>query len=277
MRTIIVSAGFWITIGTFSALGGSLESAIADVPSRFESTRSHVSKLLVKYRVPEAAIQHSLELELDSQRRSAENTYGEVVSARLVGQIASLQDWLKNRGNIPECDELFPLILRYAKEISDARNGLRVQTAKLIVQLERAGEKTTAQKIREAYEDLGGVLDTDATVSNGAVFVGYRKNVQAADPVTLRVTFQRVAGGQFLGKIEKDWMYRGHPTHQFSGRMDGAVLSAQTGQTLAFGNKTDSMWHYDAFVIGRTIVGEFKGLGKKGQLGGGYFRLDKRG
>ena len=269
--------GVCLVFGTHSIRAQSLELVLRQVPSGFQANEQRVTKILSKYREQESAIRADLRTQLANLKRSVLQSAGEVIGNRKLTQISALENWLKEGGDIPKCDELFPLVVTYAKEISAARSGLGVQTSKLVKQLDRAGYIALTQKIRTAYEDLGGVLDGDRALSNGAVFVGFRKHVNAADPMPVKMTFQKVAMGQVVGRVEKSWMYRGHPIHEMTGRLDGAVLSIQTGKTLALGNKSDGLWRYDAYVIGRTIIGEFKGYGKKRKLSGGYFRLDKRG
>lgn len=103
----------------------------------------------------------------------------------------------------------------------------------------------------------------------------YRTTTDGKKTISLSVNFAARSDGdeQFVGRLERDFMYRGHPVHNLTGQFIGGNVTIQTGSVLAFGSKSDHAWTYHGCLIGRSIIGRYAGRDKKGKLKGGIFHL----
>ena len=84
----------------------------------------------------------------------------------------------------------------------------------------------------------------------------------------------RSIDGQFQGRIEKGYIYAGHPVFEVSGNVSGINFEARTGRKVELANRNDDLLAYKGQVVGRTIRGYFRGVTEKQKRTSGEFRLD---
>ena len=275
IRRIVIPMVLLGCLATSSpAWSQSLEVVASLIPDDYKNRRERLQTRLEVYRDAELSAKGVVYEMADTLKRQTLARKGEVLGGETISQLNSFQDWLRSGGEIPAGDELAPLLVDYAQRIARARSVLQREVMTMTRSLEKAEQSELAEQLARSFERLGGVLDARSIVAE-ADFKGYRRHDGSDTTLKLRVRFETVADNVFIARLERDWMYRGHPIHRLEGQMSGAIFEAMTGKSLAIGNGMDGSLHYRGYVMGNTILGTFQGHTRRGKPTQGTFRLDK--
>ena len=260
--------------GTPPTCAQSLEVVASLIPDDYKNRRERLQSRLVTYRKSELTAKTKTYEVSEHLKQQMLLRKGEVLGGETIAQLNSLQEWLRSGGEIPPGDELAPLLVDHAQRIAKARGILQREIVTMTRSLEKAELSELAEQLARSFERLGGVLDARSIVAD-ADFKGFRRHDGSDKATKLRVRIETVADNVFIARVQRDWMYRGHPIHRLEGRIDGAIFEAMTGKSLAIGNAMDGSLRYRGYVMGNTILGTFEGRTNRGKPTKGTFRLDK--
>lgn len=279
MRTLQINLSCWLFFQAIFPAAivaqDSLELLLATVPAQFDKKSESVERKLSVFR--EKAEKHKTLLfkQLDVVSNNALNAGG-AVAATMIAQVQIAKRWVEDGGELEDCGNVLQWLFIYAECVARDREGITPAIQLLMRDLNRDGHHDLTLKLEEAFANLGGIAGARTVIKDNTVFKGFRTSLNGADLIPLRFEFNKVLDDKFVGKVERDWMYTGHPVHALGGKVHGLKMMAQTGDTLAFGNNLDGRWNYEAYVIGKSIVGCYYGATRKGKAGCGYFHVKLR-
>ena len=236
--------------------------------------RSNVERALKQFQSKEMLADASLLKLLSKKEKIASSNPNRAVSGNDLAMIRSIKQWIKEGGILPPCDELIDDVARYASEVAKARAQMVGPTKALATSLQRQGLHAQAGALKESLSELGKILQTSETLKEGARWVGYRQHAGSKGQVRIRITIDSMVDGQFEGRIEKGYIYAGHPVFEVSGKISGINFEARTGRKVELANRNDDLLTYTGQVVGRTIRGYFRGVTEKQERTSGEFRLD---
>lgn len=253
------------------------EDVLSKVPQEYKKERDKVDTALKGFRAREVSLTDTFKEALTNRETAITSSVGETIGEKELSQIRELKTWLEGSGDIPKCDLLTKPVIAYAQGLYKARGKLDRPLEALIKLLTRKHLDSLAKDLRDAYYKLGRILDARDSIKNGVVFRGGRQENGSDRQTSFLIRFDNVSEkGEFSGAVERDYMYAGHPKHEFVGHVQGLAIRAQTGVSLANpGNNEDLRYLYQGFVIGRALVGQYVGRTDKGKVHQGTFYMTR--
>jgi len=250
-----------------------LEDLLVKIPDEFSPQRDNVEKRLKRYRDFSGANKIAAQKELTVRLNNAAQTTGPESHETLAVQ-ATL-DWLNNGGSPPSNADDIMWIVGYAESVAKQQAFVWRHLAILMTKLAKAGHQDEAAMLHTAFLRLEAHHKDSENLLRGRLFKGYRTSTNGKHTISLSVKFSELSDSdeQFVGRLERDFMYKGHPVHNLTGQFVGGNVMIQTGSVLAFGSKSDHAWTYSGCLIGRSLIGRYAGRDKKGKPMGGAFHL----
>ncbi len=267
---VAIVAFILISTASSCVLAEELEDVLGDLPNKYQKAAESALEGVKSFRKIEAQEKDKLREFLKSARESSQFAPPEFLS-----QVKELEKWLEVGGEIPKSDKLLEIVFNYVNKLSVARaKKVSRKINNLIVQLKKDELPETADRLFDAFSELGGLLNPHKVIQQGRSFGGTRMAEGSTDLIRIRIHIEQVADEQFSGIIERDMGYADHPSHDMQGRLDGVAVVINTLARRKPGAKLDGGWQYSGVIVGKSIVGTFSGHTIKGKPGKGYFRLD---
>lgn len=247
------------------------ERRLREVPDIYASPRDVVLKKLRDYYTWSGTQWLTAESQLQLQLAAVSQATGPA-SHKTLAVEATLK-WLRGAGGPPMDVDAINWMADFAGRIAGGRERVWQSMGPLIRRLNKAARQDDINELLNAFRQLDTVSQSDAaeTVLIGREFSGYRVTPDGKHLISIRMRFGKGTDDQFTGRVERDFMYSGHPVHHLAGSFQGVYVRAQTGPVKAFGNKSDHAWTYAGCLIGRTLIGRYSGRNDKGKLKGGVF------
>jgi hypothetical protein len=251
-----------------------LEEILRSVPADYHSSTKKVTEKLSRFRESTDKTKTQLFKKLDQIELSSRRIGG-ATAAKIINQVQSAKKWVDRGAEIEECDALLIPLFEYAERIAAARDEIGPCLKKLVDELNQDKQTKLVLKIEDVYSKLGGFANAEVVIKEKSIYKGFRTSLDGGDVITLRVEFGSIVDDRIEGKIERDWMYKGHPVHALRGALHGLKIFVETGETLSFGNNLDGNWKYEGYAFGKSIVGCYYGTTRKQKAGCGYFHVKK--
>lgn len=248
-----------------------LELLLAQVPDEFARQRDSTVHVLKRYRKFSRTNKVKAINELTVRLRNSTQSTG--VASHETLAIRTTLEWLEGDSTPPKNPMATAWIVNYAENIVKQQTGVLKQLTMLANRLKKAGHTDEVNMLIDAFRRLESDRDTSDFLLTGRKFTGYRTSTDGKTLIPLLFEFsaQSLSDSQFVGHVERDFMYRGNPDHHCSGQFEANTVKIQTGSVRAFGSKSDHAWTYSGCLIGRSLIGRYAGIDKKGKPKGGLF------
>ncbi|MEZ6089703.1 MAG: hypothetical protein R3C05_17055 [Pirellulaceae bacterium] len=210
---------------------------------------------------------------LERQAVIVQRTQPPLISGPLIDELKQIRAWISSGGAPVESDQFLPIMVGYVSDISDARSKTFRSVNILISSLERGWIQRSSEKVGDAYNELGGILDATDVLTAGTRWHGNRFYDAATTGPTIGFWFEKVEKNQCIGRIERDLGFSNHPIHRMSSTINGGMVVVRTLEQIQPGRRTDDSLVYTGYVIGRTIIGTFVGSNPRGKAVKGSFRV----
>ena len=208
--------------------GDALELLLDKLPKEYEKVRAPVLKKLKTYSDDEARAKQLLRSQLQILKVAANLNKNPLGAADLLKQINDLDTWIRKGGELPKCDFLLEQIYWYVVALVKARNGLEKPLLNVLKKLKNDGRDQDVQDLVQAFDGLGGLLDSSIVLTEGKKFGGSRCAAGAKDQVRIRITVEEVKEKTMSGQIERDHGWAEHPIHGMSGLFNGLEVGFQS-------------------------------------------------